>query len=161
MAAALEAVTKAGQVFTHNEKSTGRLTSDVEKKGNYSANFVVTYENLAINVVTSNKRKDWEIIYPTYGVMNDHPIIVLTTDPDKQAAAKHYVEYLTGKSAQLIAVKQFGFRPAHKDVDMFVEGSPFANKVLEGKLNLEPPAVEPPADSGALYSLIEAYEGGK
>ena len=52
--------------------------------------------------------------------------------PEKSRAAQHFVDYLLGRSAQELALKKYGFRPADHSIDLAQPDSPFTRYTAYG-----------------------------
>jgi Ca-activated chloride channel family protein len=91
--------------------------------------------------------------------MSDHPFCVLQAEwvaPEEAQAAQMFVDYLTGREMQELALLRYGFRPVDVGVPLDQPGSPLL-RFADNGLRLElPPEVEVPPGS-VLNTLLDFW----
>lgn len=140
--------------------STGTLMEDVVRFGPSKYDFVVVYENLAIdNIETAQGR--WgtiRVYYPPDNILSDHPYAILNADwvtADQRAAAAVFRDFLLSDEIQELSL-QYGFRPASPDVAFDSPDSPFTRFESYGvQTNINRAVVIPPAE--VLNELINLW----
>ncbi len=144
--------------------STGTLMEDVVRFGPSKYDFVVVYENLAIeNIETARGR--WgpiRIYYPPANVLSDHPYAILNAEwvsQEQREAAAVFREYLLSEEMQRLALVDYGFRPANTSVPFDTDDSPFRRFSNYGvQMDIAQSVEIPPAD--VLNELINLWRRG-
>jgi ABC-type sulfate transport system substrate-binding protein len=75
------------------------------------------------------------VYYPPASLWSDHPFCIVNGDwvtTQQSQAAKLFINYLTSKPAQEIALLKFGFRPVDKSIPLEQTGSPFDRYAANG-----------------------------
>lgn len=140
--------------------STGTFMTNIVRFGPGKYDFVVVYENLAIqDIETAEKR--WgpiRVYYPPENLFSDHPYAILNAawvTPDQQEAAAHFRDFLLSQETQELAL-QYGFRPANTQVGFDNPDIPFIKYASYGIQPDIPSVVAvPPAD--VLNNLIDFW----
>jgi Ca-activated chloride channel family protein len=107
----------------HYGSSTGFFGKKMFGNGPQYLSAAVLYENMVIQSYGGEYQQPFPVvaIYPREGTFwSDHPAGIVNREwvtPEKQAAAKTYIDYLLAKEQQAQAVP-FGFRPASVDVPL-------------------------------------------
>ncbi len=109
--------------------STGTLMEEVVRFGPSQYDFVVVYENLAIeNIETAAGRwGEISIYYPPANILSEHPYAILDAEwvtPEQREAAQVFREFLLSEETQQLAL-DFGFRPANTAIALNTANSPF------------------------------------
>jgi ABC-type sulfate transport system substrate-binding protein len=122
---------------------------------------VAVYESTAIEQADNAKGRYGElrVYYPPATVMSDHPFCVLNAEwvtPEKAQAAKAFVDYLTSRKAQELALFKYGFRPADDSIALDQAGSPFARYAANGLMVQLPPQVQVPRGE-VLNTLLDFW----
>ncbi|NJP05283.1 MAG: ABC transporter substrate-binding protein [Chloroflexaceae bacterium] len=141
--------------------STGTFMTNMIRLGPSKYDFVVVYENLAIdNIETAQGR--WEqplrIYYPPATILSDHPYAVLNADwvsPEQREAAEIFRDFLLSPEIQELAL-EYGFRPADPNIAIVNDSpnNPF-NRFAEQGVSIDiAQQVEVP-DASVLNELIE------
>jgi hypothetical protein len=91
--------------------------------------------------------------------MSDHPFCVVQGEwvtPEKAQAAQQFLEYLTTREMQELALLDHGFRPVDASIPLDQPGSPFQVYAANGlRLDL-PPEVEVPRGD-VLQTLLDFW----
>ena len=135
----------------HSATSTRKLT-DAFSPSSARYSFIFTYE-IMVPELADRFGKDLFVIYPEYAVMNDHPVWIVTSDPDKKMAAQAYIDYMLSPAVQEVATKKYAFRPANPEVKISLRLS------ASSWFNLEVGIVDLPKDSGHLDDIIKIANG--
>jgi len=132
----------------HYGSSTGFFGKKMFQNGPQYLSAAVLYENMVIESYSPTYSVPFPVvaIYPKEGAFwSDHPVGVVNREwvtPEKQQAAKVYIDYLLAKPQQEKAIP-YGFRPGSPDVPL---GAPIdlAHGVdpLEPKTTLEVPSTD-------------------
>lgn len=144
--------------------STGTLMEDVVRFGPSKYDFIVVYENLAIdNIETAQGR--WgpiRVYYPPANILSDHPYAILNAPwvtPAQREAAARFRDFLLSEEIQRLALTDYGFRPANAAVGFAGSDSPFTRFENYGVRRDIARSVEvPPAE--VLSQLIELWRRG-
>lgn len=143
--------------------STGTLMTDMLRFGPSKYDFVIVYENLAIDnfEVAEGRGGAIRVYYPPANILSDHPYAILNAPwvtPDQRAAAARFREFLLAEETQQLAL-QFGFRPANPAVPFDTPDSPF-NRFAENGIqtNIAQSVEVPPAS--VLNELLEVWRRG-
>ncbi|MFN3371941.1 MAG: substrate-binding domain-containing protein [Chloroflexus sp.] len=101
-------------------ESTGALTTEfVTQTGVYD--IITTYENLALQTFPRGQGQGLgaRIYYPDKTMVSDHPYAILTAPwvgNAEREAARLLRDFLLSSAEQTIAMREYGFRPAHPQV---------------------------------------------
>ena len=134
------------------ENSTGPLMEKMVVYGPSTFDMVTVYEATALEQAENavGRYGELRVYYPPAILWSDHPFCALNADwvtPQQTEAAKLFINFLTSKEAQEIAMMKYGFRPVDPSIQLEQAGSPFdhyaANGFLADLSNLQP--VEIPA----------------
>jgi Ca-activated chloride channel family protein len=111
-------------------ESTGPLMTNMITYGPSTYDFVTVYEATAIQQSDNavGRYGELHVYYPPVLSWSDHPFCVLNGDwvtPQQTEAAKQFINYLTGNSAQELAFQKYGFRPVDNSIQLNQPGSPF------------------------------------
>jgi ABC-type Fe3+ transport system substrate-binding protein len=142
-------------------ESTGTYMKDMVSYGPSMYDMVAVYESTAIEQADNAKGRYGElrVYYPPATVMSDHPFCVLNAEwvtPEKAQAAKAFVDYLTSRKAQELALFKYGFRPADDSIALDQAGSPFARYAANGLMVQLPPQVQVPRGE-VLNTLLDFW----
>jgi hypothetical protein len=129
----LEIETSIGQ-FEH---STGPLMEKVIAYGPSTYDFVAVYEATAIEQAENavGRYGELRVYYPPATLWSDHPFCLVNADwvaPDQQKAAQLFIDYLTSKPAQELALLKYGYRPVELSIPLEQPGSPFDRYAANG-----------------------------
>jgi ABC-type sulfate transport system substrate-binding protein len=141
--------------------STGTYMKEIVSYGPSVYDFVTVYEATAIGQIENAQGKygDLHIYYPPATSLSDHPFCVLDTDwvtDEKAEAGQRFIDFLTERDLQTLALLDYGFRPVHPDVKIDQPGSPFLNYINNGVELQIPPEVEVP-EGNVLNTLLEFW----
>jgi hypothetical protein len=119
------------------ENSTGPLMDKMISYGPSTFDMVTVYEATAISQAQNavGRYGELRVYYPTALLWSDHPFCVLNADwvtPQQTAAAKLFIDYLSGQPAQQIALMKYGFRPVDASIKLEQAGSPFDRYAANG-----------------------------
>lgn len=145
---------------------TSTLMENMVRFGPSKYDFVVVYENLAIeNIETARGR--WgpiSIYYPPANMLSDHPYAILDApwvSQEQREAAVAFREFLLSEEIQRLALIDYGFRPVNVSVAVDSADSPFRRFSSYGVRVDSGQAVEvevPSAD--VLNELLSLWQGG-
>jgi hypothetical protein len=145
------------------EYSTGPLMQKMVSYGPSTYDLVAVYEAAVIGQADNavGRYGELRVYYPPSTVWSEHPFCVLKADwvtPDKAGAAQIFVDYLTSKPMQELALLKYGFRPVDPSVPLNQPGSPFERYASDGyRSDLSGiPEVEVPAGS-VLNTLLDFW----
>lgn len=118
-------------------ESTGTYMKDMVAYGPSLYDMVAVYESTAIEQApnAAGRYGELRVYYPPATVMSDHPFCILKSEwvtPEKAQAAQRFVDYLLARSAQELALKKYGFRPADRSIDLAQPDSPFTRYTAYG-----------------------------
>jgi ABC-type Fe3+ transport system substrate-binding protein len=121
------------------EYSTGPLMEKMVVYGPSTFDMVTVYEATAIEQAENavGRYGELRVYYPPAILWSDHPFCVLNADwvtPQQTEAATLFIDFLTGKQAQEIALMKYGFRPVDTSVKLEQAGSPFDRYAANGFL---------------------------
>ncbi len=143
--------------------STGTFMDTMVLRGPSAYDFVVVYENLAIENI-ENAQGRWgqnlRIYYPPATIFSDHPYAILNAPwvtPEQRDAAAHFRDFLLSRPIQELAL-QTGFRPAEPSVPLISNDSnnPFNRYQSYGlRVDITQQVAVPPAD--VLNTLIDLW----
>jgi ABC-type Fe3+ transport system substrate-binding protein len=122
------------------EYSTGPLMEKMIAYGPSTFDFVSVYEATAMEQAANaaGRYGELRIYYPSNIVWSDHPFCVLNADwvtPQKTKAATMFIDFLTSKDAQQLALMKYGFRPVDASIKLEQAGSPFDRYAANGFLS--------------------------
>jgi ABC-type Fe3+ transport system substrate-binding protein len=143
--------------------STGTLMDNMLRFGPSQYNFVVVYENLAIEnfEVAQGRGGPIRVYYPPINILSDHPYAILDAEwvsPQQREAAALFRDYLLSPEMQQLAL-EFGFRPGNTDVAFDVAGGPFERYADRGiQKDVLRTAEVPPAN--VINELIDLWRRG-
>ena len=121
------------------EYSTGPLMEKIVAYGPSTFDMVTVYEATALEQAENavGRYGELRIYYPPAILWSDHPFCVLSGDwvtTQKTEAAALFIDYLTSKPAQEIALMKYGFRPVEPSIKLEQAGSPFDRYAANGFL---------------------------
>jgi len=121
------------------ENSTGPLMQKMVAYGPSTFDMVTVYEATALEQAENavGRYGELRVYYPPATLWSDHPFCMLNADwvtPQKTEAARSFIDYLTGKDAQEIALMKYGFRPVDASIKLEQAGSPFDRYAANGFL---------------------------
>ncbi len=121
------------------EHSTGPLMEKMIAYGPSTFDMVTVYEATAIEQSENavGRYGELRIYYPPAILWSDHPFCVLNADwvsGQKSEAATHFINYLTRKESQELALFKYGFRPVDPSIKLDQAGSPFDRYAANGFL---------------------------
>ncbi len=121
------------------EYSTGPLMEKMVVYGPSTFDMVTVYEATAIEQAENavGRYGELRVYYPPAILWSDHPFCVLNGDwatQQKTEAATLFMDYLTSKPAQEIALMKYGFRPVDTSIKLEQPGSPFDRYAANGIL---------------------------
>jgi hypothetical protein len=134
------------------EYSTGPLMEKMITYGPSTLDIATVYEATAIEQAENavGRYGELRVYYPPALVWSDHPFCIVNADwvdPQQAKAAEIFINYLTSKPMQELALTKYGFRPVDPSISLEQSGSPFdryaANGIKADLSNL--PVVEVPA----------------
>jgi ABC-type Fe3+ transport system substrate-binding protein len=145
------------------EYSTGPLMQKMVTYGPSTYDIVAVYEATAIEQAQNavGRYGELHIYYPPATIWSDHPFCMLHADwvtPEKAEAAKLFINYLSSKPAQEIALLKYGFRPVDASISLTQSGSPFelyAANGLSADLSGLPTVEVPPGN--VLNTLLDFW----
>ncbi|MBC7876179.1 MAG: substrate-binding domain-containing protein [Anaerolineales bacterium] len=131
----LETESSIGQ-FEH---STGPLMEKMVVYGPSTFDMVTVYEATALEQAENavGRYGELRVYYPPAILWSDHPFCVLNADwvtPQKTEAATLFIDYLTSKPAQEVALMKYGYRPVDTSIKLEQSGSPFDRYAANGFL---------------------------
>jgi hypothetical protein len=142
--------------------STGVFMESFVRQGPGGYDFVMIYENLAIqNAEAASSR--WEpirVYYPPATIISDHPYAILNApwvSSEQRAAAARFRDFLLSREIQELAL-QSGFRPADPGIAIQTDdpNNPFNRYAAFGVASdITQQVVVPPAD--VLNALIDVW----
>jgi ABC-type Fe3+ transport system substrate-binding protein len=141
--------------------STGTYMQEIVAYGPSLYDLVAVYESTAIEQAENavGRYGQLQVYYPPATHLSDHPFCVLEADwvtPQQASAARMFIEFLTSRELQELALLEHGFRPVHPDILLDQAGSPFQRYAANGiRLDL-PPEVETPPGS-VLNTLLDFW----
>jgi ABC-type Fe3+ transport system substrate-binding protein len=129
----LETESSIGQ-FEH---STGPLMEKMVAYGPSTFDIVAVYEATAIEQAENavGRYGELRVYYPPALLWSDHPFCIVNADwvtPQQTKAATLFMDYLTSKPAQELALLKYGFRPVDDSIPLEQTGSPFDRYAANG-----------------------------
>jgi ABC-type Fe3+ transport system substrate-binding protein len=121
------------------EYSTGPLMEKMVVYGPSTFDMVTVYEATAIEQAENavGRYGELRVYYPPAILWSDHPFCVLNADwvtSQQTEAATLFINFLTSKDAQELALQKYGFRPVDKSIKLEQAGSPFDRYAANGFL---------------------------
>ncbi len=141
--------------------STGTYMEEIVAYGPSLHDMVAVYEATAIEHAESavGRYGELQIYYPPATHMSDHPFCVLQADwvtPEEAQAARMFVDFLTGREMQELALLQHGFRPVDDGIPLDQPGSPLQRYAANGiRIDLPPEVEVPPGN--VLNTLLDFW----
>jgi ABC-type molybdate transport system substrate-binding protein len=119
------------------EHSTGPLMEKAIAYGPSTYDFVAVYEATAIEQAENavGRYGELRVYYPPATLWSDHPFCLVNAEwvkPDQQKAAQLFIDYLTSKPAQELALLKYGYRPVDVSIPLEQPGSPFDRYAANG-----------------------------
>ena len=119
------------------EYSTGPLMEKMVVYGPSTFDIVAVYEATAIEQADNavGRYGELRVYYPPAALQSDHPFCILNGDwvtPQQSEAATLFMDYLTDKPAQELALLKYGFRPMDTSIPLEQTGSPFDRYAANG-----------------------------
>jgi hypothetical protein len=141
--------------------STGTYMEDIIAYGPSLYDIVAVYEATAIEQAENavGRYGELQIYYPPATHMSDHPFCVLQAEwvaPEEAQAAQMFIDYLTGREMQELALLRYGFRPVDAGVQLDQPGSPLRSFAANGLRIDLPPEVEVPPGN-VLNTLLDFW----
>jgi len=121
------------------EYSTGPLMEKMVAYGPSTFDMVTVYEATALEQAENavGRYGELRVYYPPAMLWSDHPFCVLNGDwvtAQKTEASTLFIDYLTSREAQEIALMKYGFRPVEPSIKLEQPGSPFDRYAANGFL---------------------------
>jgi len=141
--------------------STGTYMEEIIAYGPSLHDVVAVYEATAIEHVENavGRYGELQVYYPPATHVSDHPFCVLQADwvaPEEAQAARMFVDFLTGREMQELALLQHGFRPVDEGIPLDQPGSPLQRYAANGiRIDLPPEVEVPPG--GVLNTLLDFW----
>ena len=119
------------------ENSTGPLMEKMVAYGPSTFDFVSVYEATAIEQAENavGRYGELRLYYPSAILWSDHPFCVLNADwvtTQQTKGATIFIDFLTSKDAQELALMKYGFRPVDTSIKLEQPGSPFDRYAANG-----------------------------
>jgi ABC-type molybdate transport system substrate-binding protein len=117
--------------------STGDYMKEMVAYGPSMYDLIAVYEATAIEQAQNavGRYGELRVYYPPANIMSDHPFCVIQADwvtAEKAQAAKQFIDFLLGKSAQEKALLKYGFRPSDPAIPLDQADSPFQRYAANG-----------------------------
>jgi ABC-type Fe3+ transport system substrate-binding protein len=121
------------------ENSTGPLMEKMIAYGPSTFDMVTVYEATAIEQAENavGRYGELRVYYPPAILWSDHPFCILNADwvtTQQMQAATLFINFLTSKEAQEVALLKYGFRPIDPSIKLEQAGSPFDRYAANGFL---------------------------
>jgi ABC-type sulfate transport system substrate-binding protein len=144
--------------------STGFLMDNMLRFGPSQYDFVIVYENLAIENfrIAEGRGGPIQVYYPPANILSDHPYAILNAEwvtPEQREAAALFRSFLLSEEIQQQALVEYGFRPANTAVALNVEGNPFTRYAEQGVQLDIAQSVEVPS-AQVLNELLDLWRRG-
>jgi ABC-type Fe3+ transport system substrate-binding protein len=141
--------------------STGTYMEEIVAYGPSLYDMVAVYEATAIEQAENavGRYGELQVYYPPATHMSDHPFCVLQAEwvtPEKARAAQMFVDYLTSREMQELALLEHGFRPVDESIPLDQPGSPLQRYAVNGLQIDLPPEVEVPPGN-VLNTLLDFW----
>ena len=145
------------------EPSTGPLMQKMIAYGPSTYDLTAVYEANAIEQADNavGRYGELRVYYPPASIWSDHPFCVVSApwvSSQKAGAARQFLDYLSSRPMQELALLKYGFRPADAGIPLDQPGSPFQRYTANGFLAdiSSIPAVEVPPGN-VLNTLLEFW----
>jgi Ca-activated chloride channel family protein len=141
--------------------STGTYMREIIAYGPSLYDMVTVYEATMIEQAENAIGRYGELVvfYPPATSMSDHPFCVLQAEwvtPEKELGARQFLEFLTTREMQELALLEHGFRPVDPSIPLDQPESPLQVYAANGlRVNL-PPEVEVPRGD-VLQTLLDFW----
>jgi ABC-type Fe3+ transport system substrate-binding protein len=142
--------------------STGTYMNEIVAYGPSQYDVVTVYEATAIWQIENavGRYGELRIYYPPATSLSDHPFCVLQADwvtPEQSEAAEVFLNFLSGREMQELALNEYGFRPTDKSIALDNPESPFLQYIDSGvQLDIPPEVEVPPGD--VLQTLLDFWQ---
>jgi ABC-type Fe3+ transport system substrate-binding protein len=142
--------------------STGTYMTEIVAYGPSLYDIVAVYEATAIENLENavGRYGELQIYYPPTTLLSEHPFCVLQADwvkPDNAKAAQFFLDFLTSRDMQQLALLKYGFRPVDPGIPLEQTGSPLTRYTGNGLRIKLPPLVEVPSAS-ELNILLDFWQ---
>ncbi len=142
--------------------STGTFMKNMLNFGPGKYDFVVVYENLAIDNVEAARGRwgqDLRVYYPPATIFSDHPYAILNAEwvsEEQREAARLFRDFLLSEETQALAI-EYGFRPSSSRVSVTGSDSPFVRyEAYNVRAEDLPPQVDIP-EAEVLNELLNLW----
>jgi hypothetical protein len=141
--------------------STGTYMREIIAYGPSLYDMVTVYEATMIEHAENAVGRYGELVvfYPPATSMSDHPFCVLQAEwvtPDKARGAQQFLDFLTTREMQELALLEHGFRPVDVSIPLDQPGSPLQVYAANGLRTGLPPEVEVPRGD-VLQTLLDFW----
>jgi hypothetical protein len=141
--------------------STGTYMEEIVAYGPSLYDMVAVYEATAIEHAENavGRYGELQIYYPPATLVSDHPFCIMDAEwvtPEEAQAAQMFIDFLTEREAQELALLEHGFRPVDRSIPLEQPGSPFQVYAGNGLRVDLPPEVELPP-GGVLNTLLDFW----
>jgi ABC-type Fe3+ transport system substrate-binding protein len=141
--------------------STGTYMDEIISYGPSVYDFVTVYEATAIGQIENavGKYGELRLYYPPATSLSDHPFCILDADwvtPERAEAARLFLDFLTDREMQELALLDYGFRPVVPGIPLDQPASPFLRYMDNGVQLDIPPQVEVPPGN-VLNTMLEFW----
>ena len=141
--------------------STGTYMEEIIAYGPSLYDFVAVYEATAIEQAENavGRYGELQVYYPPATHMSDHPFCVLEAEwvaPEEARGAQMFVDFLTDREMQELALLEYGFRPVDTGIPLDQSGSPLQRYAANGLRIDLPPEVEVPPGN-VLSTLLDFW----
>jgi len=121
------------------EHSTGPLMDKMITYGPSTYDLITVYESTAIEQAENavGRYGELRVYYPPSLLWSDHPFCIVNADwvsEDQRKASQIFIDYLTSKPAQELALFKYGYRPVDTSIQLDQAGSPFDKYASTGIL---------------------------
>lgn len=121
------------------EHSTGPLMDKMITYGPSTYDLITVYESTAIEQAENavGRYGELRVYYPPALLWSDHPFCIVNADwvsEDHRKASQIFIDYLTSKPAQELALFKYGYRPVDPSIQLDQAGSPFDKYASTGIL---------------------------
>jgi hypothetical protein len=141
--------------------STGTYMQEIVAYGPSLYDIVAVYESTAIEQAENavGRYGELQVYYPPATHLSDHPFCIVQADwvTDEEArAAQSFMDFLTSREMQELALLEHGFRPVDEGVVLDQPDSPFRRYASNGLRIDLPPEVETPPGN-VLNTLLDFW----
>ena len=141
--------------------STGTYMQEIVAYGPSLYDIVAVYEATAIEQAENaiGRYGELQVYYPPATLLSEHPFCALQAGwvtPEKARAAQLFLDYLTSREMQEIALFKYGFRPVDRGIPLDGSDSPLRRYAANGLRVDLPPEVEIPSGN-VLNTLLEFW----